>query len=156
MGIQNYIKDVKDGKISAIKTTKNILKEAKRINKDYNYFNVISEDLALELSEKADNDPKGRLTGLPVSIKDCICVKDVESTAGSKILSNYRPLFNATAVKHLINEGAVIIGKTNQDEFGFGSFNVNVGIGKRIPKNPIDKKRVTGGYSDINRGCCDF
>ncbi|MBS3133837.1 aspartyl/glutamyl-tRNA amidotransferase subunit A [Candidatus Woesearchaeota archaeon] len=147
MGIQNYIKDVKDGKISAIKTTKNILKEAKRINKDYNYFNVISEDLALELSEKADNDPKGRLTGLPVSIKDCICVKDVESTAGSKILSNYRPLFNATAVKHLINEGAVIIGKTNQDEFGFGSFNVNVGIGKRIPKNPIDKKRVTGGSS---------
>src|SRR3989338_10180229 len=147
MSIQNYIKDVKDGKISAIKTTKNILKEAKRINKDYNYFNVISEDLALELSEKADNDPKGRLTGLPVSIKDCICVKDVESTAGSKILSNYRPLFNATAVKHLINEGAVIIGKTNQDEFGFGSFNVNVGIGKRIPKNPIDKKRVTGGSS---------
>ncbi|MAG47196.1 Asp-tRNA(Asn)/Glu-tRNA(Gln) amidotransferase GatCAB subunit A [archaeon] len=150
MEVNKYINDVKDGKVSVIKTVKDILKEANKINKDYNYFNNISEELALELADNVNLD--GKLAGLPISIKDCICVRDVESTAGSKILNGYKPLFNATVIDKLIKEGAVIIGKTSQDEFGFGSFNVNVGLDKKIPKNPLDKERVTGGSSGGSAG----
>ena len=145
--VEDYIRNVKDGKISAVKTVKKIITEAKKINKTYNYFNTICEDFALDLAENADDNPKGRLSGLPISVKDGICVKNVKSTAGSKILSGYKPLFNATAIERAINEGAIIIGKTSQDEFGFGSFSINVGVGFKIPKNPIDRNRVTGGSS---------
>jgi len=82
-----------------------------------------------------------------VSVKDCICVEGMESSAGSAILKGYKPLFNATAVQKILDVGATIVGKTAQDEFGFGSFNVNVGKGFPIPKNPNDKERVCGGSS---------
>ena len=71
----------------------------------------------------------------------------LQSTAGSKILRGYKPLFDATAVRRAMEEGAIIIGKTAQDEFGFGSFSVNVGIGFNIPKNPFDKEISCGGSS---------
>ena len=145
MKIKEYLINVKSGKTSAVKTTKSILNEIKKINKDYHYFNNITENLALELAEKADKNPRGKLAGLPVSIKDDICVKGVETTCSSNILRGYKPIFNATVVKRLIDEGAVIIGKTNQDAFGFGSFNINTDY--EIPKNPYDKTRVTGGSS---------
>ena len=108
------------------------------LNKEFNCFNVIQE-----LQEKRE----GKLKDYSFSIKDCICVKGMESTAGSKILKGYKPLFHATAVKKILNEGAKIIGKTSQDEFGFGSFSQNVGIGFKAPNNPNDKERVTGGSS---------
>ena len=142
--IQHYLKDVKKGNISVTKTVKAVLREAKTLNKKYNCFNVISEDLALELAELQERNPKGRLAGLPVSIKDCICVKGVESRAGSLILKGYTPPFNATVIKKLIDEGAIIIGKTSQDEFGFGSFSINT---DNVPKNPFDPKRACGGSS---------
>lgn len=145
MNNKEYIDNVKSGKTSAVKTVKSILSEIKKINKDYNYFNNVTENLALELAEKVDKNPKGKLTGLPISIKDDICVKGVETTCSSNILRGYKPIFNATVVKRLIDEGAVIIGKTNQDAFGFGSFNTNTDY--EIPKNPRDKSRVTGGSS---------
>ena len=147
MNVFHYLRDVKLGKVSVRDTIEGILKEAKKINKTHHYFNKISEDLAVKQAKVIDKNPKGRLAGLPVSVKDCICVKDVESTSGSKILSGYKPVKNATVVQRLIDEGAIIIGKTNQDEFGFGSFNVNVGLDKKIPKNPYDNNRVTGGSS---------
>ncbi len=142
--IQHYLKDVKAGNISIKKTINSILREAKTLNKKYNCFNIISEDLALSLAEKQEKNPRGRLVGLPVSVKDCICVKDVESRAGSEILKGYKPTFNATVIQKLIDEGAIIIGKTSQDEFGFGSFSTNT---DNIPKNPIDNERSTGGSS---------
>ncbi|MBI4159143.1 Asp-tRNA(Asn)/Glu-tRNA(Gln) amidotransferase subunit GatA [Candidatus Woesearchaeota archaeon] len=145
MRAKDYINGVKSGKISAIKTVKSILDEIKKINKDYNYFNNITDELALELAEKIEKNPKGRLAGLPVSIKDDICVKGVETTCSSNILRGYKPIFNATVVKKLVDEGAVIIGKTNQDAFGFGSFNINTDY--KVPRNPLGKTRVTGGSS---------
>jgi len=122
---------------------KEILKQTKEINKEYNYFNTISEDLAIESSKNS----KGKLKDVIISVKDCICVKDVESKAGSKILSNYKPVFDATVIRKIKKAGGIIIGKTAQDEFGFGSFSVNVGIDMQIPLNPFDKKRVCGGSS---------
>ena len=145
MKAKEYVEKVKSREISAVKTTKGILNEIKKINGTYSFFNAISENLALELAERIDKNPKGKLAGLPISIKDDLCVKGVETTCSSNILKGYRPPFNATLVNNLIREGAVIIGKTNQDAFGFGSFNVNTDMG--IPKNPVDKSRVTGGSS---------
>src|SRR3989344_5361428 len=144
-----YVEKIKSGELSAVETTKAVIKEIKKLN-DYNYFNTISESLALELAERADKNPKGRLAGLPVSLKDDLCIKGVETTCSSNILKGYKPTFNASVVKKLIDEGAVIIGKTNQDTFGFGSFNVNTDYD--VPKNPIDQTRVTGGSSGGSGG----
>ena len=76
----------------------------------------------LRIESEMRCEPKASLYGLPISVKDCICVKDVESCAGSGILKGYVPPFNATAVQRMMDEGGNIIGKTNQDEFGFGTF----------------------------------
>jgi len=113
------------------------------LNQNYNCFNIIEE-----LKEKEE----GKLSGYQISVKDCICVKGMESTAGSAILKGYKPLFHATAVQKVLDEGCKIIGKTSQDEFGFGSFSMNVGIGYKQPLNPVDKQRVTGGSSG-GSGC---
>src|SRR3989338_568019 len=147
MSISQFVKDVKSGKIDIEKNTKSILDEAKKINKDYNYFNTICEKEAFAKAEEIKKKSTGKLAGLPMSIKDNICVKGIDSTAGSKILEGYKPLFNATVIEKLEKEGAIIIGKTSQDEFGFGGFSINIGLDKKIPKNPLDKDRVTGGSS---------
>ncbi len=152
MKTADFIKEVRKGNISAEENTHKILEEAEKINKEYNYFNKISKELALQQARGLDKKikagkAKGSLLGLPVTVKDCIVVKGVESTAGSKILKGYLPVFNATCVQRCIDEGAVIIGKTAQDEFGFGTFSANVGVGFKIPKNPFDKERACGGSS---------
>jgi len=122
-----------------------IIEETKKIDKEYNYFNLISEDLALGQSKELDTEPRGRLNGTMVSVKDCICVAGIESRAGSKILTGYKPVFDATVVEKVKQEGGIIIGKTSQDAFGFGSFSVNSDF--KIPLNPFDKQRVCGGSS---------
>src|SRR3989338_8466452 len=152
MSISQFVKDVKSGKIDIEKNTKSILDEAKKINKDYNYFNTICEKEAFAKAEEIKKKSTGKLAGLPMSIKDNICVKGIDSTAGSKIIEGYKPLFNATVIEKLEKEGAIIIGKTSQDEFGFGGFSINIGLDKKIPKNPLDKDRVTGGSSGGSAG----
>ncbi len=152
MSTLEFIENVRKGKISAEANIRKVIEESEKINGEYNYFNTISKELAIQQAKEIDKKvkagkAKGMLLGLPVSVKDCITVKDVESTAGSKILKGYYPTFNATVVQRCIDEGAIIIGKTAQDEFGFGSFSVNVGVGFKIPLNPFDKKRVCGGSS---------
>ncbi len=139
MKVKEFIQEVKSGNIDTEEYITKVIEEAKKINQDYNYFNKIIEEPIV--------NKNGKIASLPISVKDCICVKDVESSAGSKIIKNYIPLFNATCVQNAINEGGVVIGKTSQDEFGFGGFNVNVGIDFKIPLNPFDKERVTGGSS---------
>jgi len=126
---------------------KKIIEETRKINKEYHYFNTISKDLAKKQEKEHEIEPKGRLNGTIVSVKDCICVKGVESRAGSKILSNYNPIFDATVIEKVKQEGGIIIGKTAQDTFGFGSFCTNVGLDMKIPLNPFDKERSCGGSS---------
>lgn len=88
---------------------------------------------------------EGRLNGLPVSVKDQLCTKDMPTTAGSKMLAGYRPPFDATAVQRVRDAGGRVIGKTNMDEFGFGTFCTNSAY--EVPKNPHDQERVVGGSS---------
>jgi len=153
MNTSEFVTKIKNNDIDIVEHTHEVIKEAKKINKEYNYFNVISEDLALEQAKdikkqlKHGNIKNKKLLGVAVSVKDGICVKSVESTAGSKILKGYKPLFDATVIKKIKDAGGIIIGKTAQDEFGFGSFSVNVGLGFEIPKNPFDNQRSCGGSS---------
>ena len=144
MQIKEYLKKVKSKEISVIETISKILDEAKKLNKDYNYFNTISDQQALAQAKAIEKAPKGSLAGLPISVKDCISTKNIETTAGSLILKNYKPVYNATVIEKLQAAGAIIIGKTSQDEFGFGGFSVNT---YNIPKNPFDKERSCGGSS---------
>jgi len=152
MNVKEFVEKVKSGEIDPVEHTHKTIEKIRKINSENNYFNEISEQLALELASNAAKHKKGRLCGLPISAKDCICVKGVESRAGSKILSGYKPVFNATAVQRVIDEGGVIIGKTSQDAFGFGSFSVNVGVGMKIPLNPFDNTRTCGGSSGGSGG----
>ena len=152
MNALKFVQKVRQGDIDAVKHTEKILKQVEKINREYNYFNVVSKELALELAEHVAKNPSGKLAGLPVSVKDCICVKGVESRGGSRILNGYKPTFDAAAVDRIKKQGAIIIGKTSQDEFGFGSFSLNVGLGMKIPLNPFDKKRACGGSSGGSGG----
>ncbi len=141
----DFIKEVQAGNINVVENTQKILEQAKKINSECHYLNAVSEYLALE--QARDINKGSILAGLPISIKDNICVKGVESRAGSRILNGYKPLFDAAVVSRIKAQSGIIIGKTSQDEFGFGSFNTNVGIGFKAPLNPLDKSRATGGSS---------
>ncbi|MDP2741472.1 MAG: Asp-tRNA(Asn)/Glu-tRNA(Gln) amidotransferase subunit GatA [bacterium] len=135
---------------SAVELTKAYLSEIKKTDKEINAFLTITEDLALAGAQEADRKilsgkPISLLTGIPCAIKDAILVKEQRCTAGSKILENYIAPYDATVIKKLKEEGAVILGKTNTDEFTMGSSTENSAFG--VTKNPHDKTRVAGGSS---------
>ena len=86
------------------------------------------------------------LAGVPVAIKDIFTLKGIETTAASRILSNFKPPYTATPVQKLMDAGALILGKTNLDEFAFGSSSESSAF-KPAPNNPWDTSRVPGGSS---------
>ncbi|XP_052178897.1 glutamyl-tRNA(Gln) amidotransferase subunit A, chloroplastic/mitochondrial [Diospyros lotus] len=107
-------------------------------------------DTVLKEAEEIDrriqrNEELGPLAGVLVAVKDNICTADMPSTAGSRILEGYRPPFDATAVRKLRESGAIIVGKTNLDEFGMGSS--TEGSAYQVTANPWDLSRVPGGSS---------
>lgn len=144
--------DVRTGKVDIVAKTKEVIARCKEINEEYHYFTVITEELALQQAEEVAKNPSGKLAGLFISVKDCICIKDIATQSASRILEGYQPVFDATVVERLVAEGAIIIGKTVQDEFGFGTFSTNVGLGFTVPLNPVDKERATGGSSGGSGG----
>ncbi|MFB6245403.1 MAG: amidase family protein [Candidatus Nanohaloarchaea archaeon] len=92
-----------------------------------------------------NKDNEGDLSGVPFVVKDAICTEGVVTSAGSKIIEDYTPVFDATVVERLREAGAEFYGKTHQDEFGFGTFCTNCAF--ETPKNPHDSERVVGGSS---------
>jgi aspartyl-tRNA(Asn)/glutamyl-tRNA(Gln) amidotransferase subunit A len=155
--IREYSASVRKGEIDIVEHTEEVLAECAKLHKKHHFFTTLSKELALQQAQdladrmKVGNN-KGKLFGVPLSVKDCVCVEGVETTSGSKILQGYIPPFSATAVRKAVEEGAIIIGKTVQDEFGFGTFSTNVGSQYAIPTNPHDKKRVCGGSSGGSAG----
>jgi len=117
---------------------------AEQLNETLNAFLDIGRNASLARANSVGTHG-GLLAGVPIAIKDNICVRGMQTSCGSNILGNYQPPYNATVVERLLNEGAVIIGKTNCDEFAMGSSNENSAFG--AVKNPWDIHRVPGGSS---------
>tara|TARA_Y100000310_G_scaffold345354_2_gene464084 strand:+ start:786 stop:2159 length:1374 start_codon:yes stop_codon:yes gene_type:complete len=150
--IQDHVQKVKNKELDLIAYVKSALKDAHTLNKKHNYFLEICDDLALDQAKNVMKNPKGKLAGVLISVKDCICVKDINSQAASAILDDYKPVFNATVIDKVVKEGGIIIGKTTQDAFGFGGFNLNVGNNFSAPTHPDDSTRVCGGSSGGSAG----
>ena len=118
---------------------------AEKLNDTLNAFLQIDRQGALQRADELEGSTRGSLAGLPVAVKDNICVKGLQTSCGSKILGAYHPPYNATVIERLRNAGAVIIGKTNCDEFAMGSSNENSAFGP--VRNPWDTSKVPGGSS---------
>jgi aspartyl-tRNA(Asn)/glutamyl-tRNA(Gln) amidotransferase subunit A len=127
------------------------VKAAEMLNETLNAFLEIDRAGALERAADidghgySDSDLAPALAGIPIAIKDNICVRGLQASCGSRILGDYRPPYNATVIERLLGAGAVVIGKTNCDEFAMGSSNENSAFGP--VKNPWDTTRVPGGSS---------
>lgn len=120
-----------------------VLDNAERLNPELNSFLSIEREHAeARVSAVADD---ARLGGLAIAVKDNICTKGLQTTCGSRILRNYRAQYDATAIGRLNDAGAIVIGKTNMDEFAMGSSNESSAFGPA--KNPWDTSRVPGGSS---------
>ena len=135
---------------SALELANSYLERIRKEDKKINSFLTVSEDLALSTAKEVDEMISKKkeiplLAGVPLAVKDVILVEGVKCTAGSKILDNYIAPFDATSIKKLKAQKAVILGKTNLDEFAMGSSTENSGFGPT--KNPIDPTRVPGGSS---------
>jgi aspartyl-tRNA(Asn)/glutamyl-tRNA(Gln) amidotransferase subunit A len=138
-----------DREISSVEVTENVLRQIDAVDARTSAYLLVTRDLALRQAKAADARIKAGeakpLTGIPIALKDVLCVKGVEATAGSKILKGFVSPYDATAVERLDREGAVFLGKTNCDEFAMGSSNENSGY--RPVHNPFGLDRVPGGSS---------
>jgi len=127
--------------------TARALAAAERLNDTLNAFLQIDRAGAISRAEGLDREAggEGALRGVPLAVKDNICVRDMQMTCGSRILAGYHPPYDATVVERLRGAGAVLVGKTNCDEFAMGSSNENSAYG--AVRNPWDTGRVPGGSS---------
>jgi aspartyl-tRNA(Asn)/glutamyl-tRNA(Gln) amidotransferase subunit A len=130
--------------MSIVSEIEKTLASADRLNADLNAFLSIERDHALAQASALD-DGATRLNGLAIAVKDNICTKGMRTSCGSHILHNYKAQYDATVIKRLNQAGAVMIGKTNMDEFAMGSSNETSAFGPA--KNPWDLSRVPGGSS---------
>lgn len=134
---------------SSVELTQTYLKRIHALNPRLNAFISINDDEALDQARQADaRIAAGETTpvlGVPIAIKDVLSTKGLRTTAGSRILENYVPEWDATCVARLRANGAVFLGKTNTDEFAMGSSTENSGYG--VTRNPHDESRVPGGSS---------
>ena len=144
--LTDLVKNIKEKKISSEETTRSFIERAEK-SKILNSY--ITEDFssALEKAKKFDKNPNFdlKLSGIPMAVKDLFCTNGVKTTAGSKILNNFIPTYESTVTKNIWNQGAILLGKLNCDEFAMGSSNETSFFGN--VQSPIDKNLVPGGSS---------
>ncbi|MDD6331862.1 MAG: Asp-tRNA(Asn)/Glu-tRNA(Gln) amidotransferase subunit GatA [Clostridium sp.] len=143
-------KKIASGEVTSVEATQAALDRMEKLEQEYNCFVTIDREGALAQAEAvqkriAAGELKGPLAGVPVAIKDNMCIEGMLTTCSSKILSNFKPTYTAEAVVQLQKAGAVIVGKTNMDEFAMGSTTETSYYGET--KNPWDSSRVPGGSS---------
>ncbi len=140
---------LKQKEISSAEITRAVLDRIETVDERVGAYITVAGDTAMKqarLADKAISNGKCRpLTGIPIAIKDLICTKGLQTTCASKILENFIPQYNATVINKLNNQGAVIIGKTNMDEFAMGSSTENSGL--KLTFNPWNVKCIPGGSS---------
>ncbi|NOQ52602.1 MAG: Asp-tRNA(Asn)/Glu-tRNA(Gln) amidotransferase subunit GatA [Desulfuromonadaceae bacterium] len=138
-----------DGELTSVELTRACLERIAATNGKVNSFITVCEKAALAAAEAADQriaaGDAAPLTGIPLAVKDIFNTLDVRTTCGSKILDNYVSPYDATVIAKLREQGAVIVGKLNMDEFAMGSSNENSAAGPVL--NPWDLQRVPGGSS---------
>src|SRR5947208_13073637 len=136
------------GEATARGAVQTALNAAEKLNDTLNAFLEIDREGALLRADSIDIEPDKSsmpMAGVPIAIKDNICVRGMQTSCGSRILGRYHPPYNATVIEGLLEAGAIIVGKTNCDEFAMGSSNENSAFGP--VKNPWDTSRVPGGSS---------
>ena len=148
--IKELVKKIQDKEVSCVDVMNYYTKQIKEKEDKIDAFLSLDIDGALkkakELDEKiARGEKVGSLAGIPIAIKDNMCTKGVTTTCASKMLEDFVPPYDATVIKKLEDEDAILIGKTNLDEFAMGSSTENSAF--KITKNPIDTSRVPGGSS---------
>jgi aspartyl-tRNA(Asn)/glutamyl-tRNA(Gln) amidotransferase subunit A len=146
---------LRSGNTTSRELTKACLDRIDALDSDIKAFLALTPELAMQQADSADariaawrnnsDEPLPLVCGIPLAVKDVLCLKDVPATCGSKILEGFRPPYTATSVERLLQAGAVTLGKTNTDEFAMGSSTENSAYGPT--HNPWDLSRVPGGSS---------
>ena len=148
--IKELVNKIQNKEISCEEVVSYYIKNIKEKEESINAFISLQEEKALKKAKELDvkiakGEKVGKLSGIPIAIKDNLCTNGVVTTCASKMLEDFVPPYDATVIKKLQEEDAILIGKTNLDEFAMGSSTENSAF--KITKNPIDKSRVPGGSS---------
>mgnify|MGYP000893960619 CR=1 FL=1 len=143
-------KKIKAGEITSEEAAKASLAQIAKEDQKIRAYLTVDEEKVLARAKEVDNGIRsgkytGPLAGVPIAVKDNICTKDMRTTCASKILENFVPFYDATAVTRITDVGMVILGKTNMDEFAMGSTTETSAYG--VTKNPWDLEKVPGGSS---------
>ncbi|WP_121352274.1 Asp-tRNA(Asn)/Glu-tRNA(Gln) amidotransferase subunit GatA [Flavisolibacter nicotianae] len=143
--IEQYQADIHSGRTTCEQAVRHFLSRIEEQSSLNAFVEVFAEEALARAVALDRSEPKGCLHGVVIGIKDNICYKDHRVSAGSGILQKFTSLYSATAVQRLLDEGAILIGRQNCDEFGMGSTNENSFYGPAL--NPVDQSRVPGGSS---------
>ena len=146
LNLNELVEKIKKKEISSSEATKTFIDRSDK-SKKLNTYITDNFEKALEKAKNFDAKPdfNKKLSGIPLAVKDLFCTKGIRTTAGSKILENFIPSYESTVTNNIINEGAIIIGKLNCDEFAMGSSNETSYFGN--VQNPISQNLVPGGSS---------
>ncbi len=150
MTVEEIKKGYRTGEFSAVEVVTYYLERIKEYDEQIGAFLSLCENSALEEAKKTDkkiknNKALGLLEGVPVAVKDLICTRGLRTTCASKMLEDFIPPYDATVIKKLRETGAILIGKTNMDEFAMGSSTENSAF--KTTRNPWDSRKVPGGSS---------
>src|SRR6056300_1324768 len=146
LSLTSLVDKVKKKELSSQEITKSFIERSEK-SKKLNAYITNNFENALNKAKQFDEKPNLdlKLPGIPIAVKDLFCTKDVKTTAGSKMLNNFIPPYESTVTKNMWNEGAILLGKLNCDEFAMGSSNETSFFGN--VQNPIDENLVPGGSS---------
>jgi aspartyl-tRNA(Asn)/glutamyl-tRNA(Gln) amidotransferase subunit A len=136
--------------LTATEVIKSVYEEIEKVDKSVRAFLSLCSERALDEARRLDSkiaagEPIEPLAGVPVAVKDNIAIRDLQTTCGSRILEGYISPYTATAVERLRSAGAIVVGKTNCDEFAMGSTTENSAY--FVTRNPHNLDRVPGGSS---------